>query len=77
MACRARTLNAAALPQRREFVRNATGLAHILGASRAQGVSTGLLAPLHALFQQQIAQGHAAASLSRTIESLRPVSRPA
>ncbi|MFJ8584805.1 NAD(P)-dependent oxidoreductase [Streptomyces sp. NPDC093595] len=53
---------------------NAAGLANILSASRAQGVSPDLLAPLHALFQQQIDQGHAAASLSRAIESLRAAS---
>ncbi|MFI6106740.1 NAD(P)-dependent oxidoreductase [Streptomyces sp. NPDC051310] len=53
---------------------NAAGLANILSASRAQGVSPDLLAPLHALFQQQIDQGHAAASMSRAIESLRAAS---
>lgn len=56
---------------------NATGLAHILTASRAQGVSTDLLAPLLALFRRQVDQGHAAASMSRAIESLRPVPRAA
>ncbi|MFG3496768.1 NAD(P)-dependent oxidoreductase [Streptomyces sp. NPDC047886] len=56
---------------------NAAGLGNILSASRAQGVSTDLLAPLHVLFRQQIDQGHAASSLSRAIESLRAASRPA
>ncbi|WP_031079055.1 NAD(P)-dependent oxidoreductase [Streptomyces sp. NRRL S-118] len=56
---------------------NAAGLANILGASRAQGVSPDLLAPLHDLFTQQIDEGHAAASLSRAIESLRTTSRTA
>ncbi|MER6995227.1 NAD(P)-binding domain-containing protein [Streptomyces sp. NPDC000410] len=50
---------------------NATGLAHILTATRQQGVGTELLAPLQALFDQQIAAGHGGDSLSRTIESLR------
>ncbi|EPH41607.1 putative oxidoreductase GLYR1 [Streptomyces aurantiacus JA 4570] len=50
---------------------NAVGLAHILTATRAQGVGVDLLAPLHALFERQVAEGHGAESLSRTIESLR------
>ncbi|MFI9580933.1 NAD(P)-dependent oxidoreductase [Streptomyces sp. NPDC052236] len=50
---------------------NTVGLANILSATRAQGVDVELLAPLHALFERQIEQGHGAASLSRAIESLR------
>ncbi|QIB47206.1 NAD(P)-dependent oxidoreductase [Streptomyces aureoverticillatus] len=50
---------------------NAVGLAHILTATRAQGVGVDLLAPLQALFEQQVSEGHGAESLSRTIESLR------
>ncbi|WP_433324543.1 NAD(P)-dependent oxidoreductase [Spirillospora sp. CA-294931] len=51
---------------------NAVGLANILGATEAQGLSTDLLKPLQALFDDQIAQGHGAASLARAVESLKP-----
>ncbi|NYI05522.1 NAD(P)-dependent oxidoreductase [Allostreptomyces psammosilenae] len=50
---------------------NAVGLANILRATEAQGVPTDLLTPLQALFDRQIEEGHGAASLARTIESLR------
>ncbi|MFD9904489.1 NAD(P)-dependent oxidoreductase [Streptomyces sp. NPDC059063] len=50
---------------------NAVGLANILAATKAQGVGVDLLAPLQALFDRQIEQGHGAASLARAIESLR------
>jgi 3-hydroxyisobutyrate dehydrogenase-like beta-hydroxyacid dehydrogenase len=50
---------------------NAVGLGNILTATRAQGLGVELLAPLQALFEQQIAEGHGTSSLSRTIESLR------
>lgn len=50
---------------------NAVGLAQILDATRAQGVGVELLAPLHALFERQVAEGHGAESLARAIESLR------
>ncbi|MBB5934307.1 NAD(P)-dependent oxidoreductase [Streptomyces zagrosensis] len=50
---------------------NAGGLRAILTATRAQGVPTDLLAPLQALFDEQITQGHGTQSLARTVESLR------
>ncbi|MEI5102503.1 NAD(P)-binding domain-containing protein [Streptomyces sp. PmtG] len=50
---------------------NAVGLANILTATRAQGVGVDLLAPLHDLFQRQLAEGHGAESMARAIESLR------
>ncbi|WP_156727303.1 NAD(P)-dependent oxidoreductase [Streptomyces apocyni] len=50
---------------------NTVGLGNILNATKAQGLGTELLAPLHALFERQIEEGHGAASLSRAIESLR------
>ncbi|MFP3992354.1 NAD(P)-binding domain-containing protein [Streptomyces sp. E11-3] len=50
---------------------NAVGLSNILNATRAQGLGTELLAPLQALFERQIDQGHGAASLARAVESLR------
>ncbi|GHC51016.1 NAD(P)-dependent oxidoreductase [Streptomyces flavofungini] len=50
---------------------NAVGLAHILAATKEQGVGVDLLAPLHALFERQVSQGHGAESMSRAIESLR------
>ncbi|NEC93320.1 hypothetical protein G3I71_48080 [Streptomyces sp. SID12501] len=50
---------------------NAVGLRNILTTTEAQGVSTDLLAPLQRLFEDQMDAGHAASSLSRTIESLR------
>lgn len=50
---------------------NAVGLANMLTATEAQGIGVELLAPLQTLFESQIAQGHGAQSLARTIESLR------
>ncbi|MFF4324143.1 NAD(P)-dependent oxidoreductase [Streptomyces sp. NPDC001568] len=50
---------------------NAVGLRNILTTTEAQGLSTDLLAPLQRLFDDQVDAGHAASSLSRTIESLR------
>ncbi|MER5862026.1 NAD(P)-binding domain-containing protein [Kitasatospora sp. NPDC002040] len=50
---------------------NATGLGHILAATAHQGVPTDLLEPLQALLNGQLAEGHAAASLSRVVEGLR------
>ncbi|MFI6284026.1 NAD(P)-dependent oxidoreductase [Streptomyces sp. NPDC051018] len=51
---------------------NAAGLGGILSATVAQGIGTELLSPLRTLLDDQVAQGHGAASLSRAIESLRP-----
>ncbi|MFJ3160454.1 NAD(P)-dependent oxidoreductase [Streptomyces kanasensis] len=50
---------------------NAVGLRDILAATEARGLPTDLLAPLLRLFEEQVAAGHAEASLSRTVESLR------
>lgn len=50
---------------------NSTGLGNILAATARQGVPTGLLDPLQSLFTEQLAEGHAAASLSRAVEGLR------
>ncbi len=49
---------------------NAWGLGAILTASRARGVGDALLAPLQELFRGEVAAGHGAASVARTIESL-------
>ncbi|MER7045012.1 NAD(P)-dependent oxidoreductase [Streptomyces jumonjinensis] len=51
---------------------NAVGLRNILSATESQGLGTALLSPLQALFDDQVAQGHGAASLSRAVESLQP-----
>ncbi|MFD3513750.1 NAD(P)-dependent oxidoreductase [Streptomyces sp. NPDC058657] len=50
---------------------NAVGLANILSATRARGIGTELLDPLETALRQQLEAGHGAASLSRTIESVR------
>ncbi|WP_052852947.1 NAD(P)-dependent oxidoreductase [Streptomyces avicenniae] len=48
---------------------NQAGLATIIRASREQGVTVPTLAPLKELIDAQVAAGHGAASLSRTVES--------
>ncbi|SHF89196.1 NAD(P)-dependent oxidoreductase [Streptoalloteichus hindustanus] len=50
---------------------NQAGLANIVDASAAQGVDTGILAPLRKLVDEQVAAGHGAASLARVFEVLR------
>ncbi|WP_329390316.1 NAD(P)-binding domain-containing protein [Streptomyces sp. NBC_01351] len=50
---------------------NRVGLRNILATTQEQGLSTDLLAPLLRLFDDQVASGHASASLSRAVESLR------
>lgn len=50
---------------------NQVGLRNILATTQEQGLSTDLLAPLLRLFDDQVTSGHASASLSRAVESLR------
>ncbi|WAL64904.1 NAD(P)-binding domain-containing protein [Amycolatopsis cynarae] len=50
---------------------NQSGLATITRASESQGVSAATLLPLKELIDQQVAAGHGAASLARTVESFR------
>lgn len=48
----------------------AEGLANVLQASKDQGVSPALLAPLHALMTQRVAEGHGTEDVSGVIELL-------
>ncbi|MFD3519861.1 NAD(P)-dependent oxidoreductase [Streptomyces sp. NPDC058653] len=50
---------------------NQVGLRNILATTEAQGLPTDLLSPLLRLFDDQVNAGHASASLSRAVESLR------
>jgi 3-hydroxyisobutyrate dehydrogenase-like beta-hydroxyacid dehydrogenase len=50
---------------------NQAGLATIIRASESQGVRAPALRPLKELIDQQVADGHGAASLARVFESLR------
>ncbi|GEC08100.1 3-hydroxyisobutyrate dehydrogenase [Streptomyces spinoverrucosus] len=50
---------------------NREAIAHLVSASRSQGVSPELLLPVQALIERRVARGHGSDSLSSLIEELR------
>ncbi|MEU0162735.1 NAD(P)-binding domain-containing protein [Streptomyces sp. NPDC006261] len=50
---------------------NKEAIAHLVSASRAQGVSPDLVLPFQALIERRVARGHGSDSLSSLIEELR------
>ncbi|MFI1393989.1 NAD(P)-dependent oxidoreductase [Streptomyces sp. NPDC020681] len=50
---------------------NKEAIAHLVSASRSQGVSPDLLLPVQALIERRVARGHGSDSLSSLIEELR------